>query len=500
MKKIIVVGAGPGGLTAGMLLSHRGFDVTIYEKNHRVGGRSQELDLNGFKFDLGPTFLMMKFLLDQVFEESGRKIDDYLKFDLLDPMYRLQYEDKKVDIFWKKEKLKKELEEKIGMPPETYDKFLEKEGVRFKKMYPCLQKSYHKLTSYLSVDLFKALPHLGIGKSMYSDLGRYVKNESDRLAFSFQSKYLGMSPWECPAAFMIIPYIEHQFGIYHVEGGLSRISDAMAKVIEEEKGTIKLNSPIKKLIIEKGAVKGVELENGEKDFADEVILNADFAYAMSQLAEGKTKKYSKPKLSKKKYSCSTFMLYLGLKKTYDLEHHTILFSEDYKKYVNKIFKDHDMDEDLSIYVRNASINDKTLAPEGKSAVYVLVPVPNNRSKIDWDKDKKKWRELVIKQMEEKLKMTNLEANIEVEKIITPKDWEIDYNVFLGATFNLAHTLDQMLSLRPRNKFEEWENCYLVGGGTHPGSGLPTIYESGRITSNLISEKYKIKYTSYNNQV
>lgn len=499
-KKIIIIGAGPGGLTAGMILSHRGFEVTIYEKDKKVGGRNQAIELDGFKFDTGPTFLMMKFLLDEVFKESGRDIDDYLRTAPLDPMYRLQFEDKKIDLFWDKQRLKKELKEKIDMPESVYDHFLKKEGQRFKHMYPCLQKSYHRLTNYLDVDLLRAIPYVSFGKSMFDELGNYVPKEEDRMAFSFQSKYLGMSPWECPAAFMIIPFVEHQFGIYHVEGGLSEISEAMSKVIEENGGKIHLKTPVKHLLFEDKKVIGIELENGEIDHADETIINADFAYAMEKLTNGKAKKYSPEKLKKKKYSCSTFMLYLGLDKVYDLEHHTILFSKDYKDYVTKIFKDFELTEDLSIYVRNASINDPTLAPEGKSALYILVPAPNNKSGLDWDNIKDEWRDRVLDIMEDRLKMKGLRESIEVEKIITPKDWEVNYNVYLGATFNLAHSLDQMLYLRPRNKFEAFGNCYLVGGGTHPGSGLPTIYESARISSNLISDKYGLEYETFNKKI
>ncbi len=496
-KKIIIIGAGPGGLCAGMILSYRGFDVTIYEKDEQVGGRNKNLKLGDYTFDVGPTFVMMKFIFDEMFEEAGKKLDDYLQMDLLDISYQLRYFNKEVDVYWDKTKLKKELEQKIGMTPEMYDYFFDREKKRFDHIFPCLQKPYHKLKNNFNLDLIKTIPHLSLGHSVFSELGRYIKKEEDRLVFSFQTKYLGMAPWKCPAFFMILSYLEHAFGIYHVQGGLGKISEAMAKVTRENGGVIHLKKPVKSLLFEGKKVIGVELENGEKDYADDTIINADFSWAMTHLAKGKTKKYTPKKLKKKKYSCSMLMLYLGVKKTFDLEHHTVVFSKNYEEYINRINNSGQMYEDLSIYIRNPNKIDSTLAPKGKTALYVLVPAPNNKSGLDWDSIKDEWRDRVLDIMEDRLNMKGLRESIEVEHIITPDDWEADFNVHLGAVFNLSHTLDQMLYLRPRNEFEEFDNCYLVGGGTHPGSSLPTIYESSRISSNLISDKYGIDYETLN---
>jgi phytoene desaturase len=336
---------------------------------------------------------------------------------------------------------------------------------------------------------------------MYDVLSGYFSSKSLKISFTFQSKYLGMSPWSCPAAFMIIPYIEHAFGIYHVTGGLSRISESMAKVVKEEKGKIHLNKTVKELILDGKRVKGIKLSDGQKIFADKVIINSDFAYSMTNIVGKRIlKRWNKEKLMKKNFSCSTFMIYLGLDKVYDLPHHNIIFSENYEKYIKDISKHKDPSDDISLYIRNASINDKTIAPKGMSNIYVLVPVSNRKSRFDWTKNKIKFRDLVIKKIKEKTSIKDIEKHIVFEKIITPDDWEEEYNVFLGATFNLGHDLFQMLYFRPHNKFEELQDCYLVGGGTHPGSGLPTIYESGRITANMISSHYKIPFKFLNKHI
>ncbi len=488
-KKIVIIGAGPGGLTAGMILS-KYFDVEIFEKEKTPGGRNAALKLGNFTFDTGPTFLMMKFVLDEAFKAAGRKSEDYLKFTDLSPMYRLQFSDDHVDIYRDHKKTEKEMRKVFGDDAEGLKEFLKKEKERYDKIFPILKKDYSSWKSFLDHKFIKGLPYLALWTSVYNIMGKYFKEENARLCFTFQSKYLGMAPWDCPGAFSIIPYVEHAFGIYHVEGGLCMISEAMSKVIKEKKGKITYGTPVKELIIEGKKVRGVRLESGKEVFADSVIINADFAYAMSSLVpKGSLKKYSKEKLKKKKYSCSTFMIYLGLKKKYDLKHHTIVFADIYKKNISDIFKGK-LSEEVSFYVQNASLNDKTLAPKGKSAIYILVPVANKKADIDWKKETPKVRKAVMERLKDRLGMDDIEKNIEKEKIITPDDWEKDYNVFLGATFNLAHSSDQMTLFRPHNRFEELENCYLVGGGTHPGSGLPTIYESGMITSRLLKEDLK----------
>ena len=490
-KKIIIVGAGPGGLTTGMILSSRGYDVHIYEKESCVGGRSANIQKGPYSFDAGPTFLLMKSILDQSFELAGKKSEDYLNFKKLDPMYVLNYGEKKLSVSSDQDKMYEEIKRVFPGNEDGYLKFMEGEKKKFDNAYPCLEKDYSTFSSLISLRLLKALPYIDITKNVYQVASKYFKDELMRLSFTFQAKYLGMSPWECPGIFGILPYMEHANGIYHVEGGLSRISEKMAQVIKENGGNIHLNSPIKKVITEGREAKGILLESGEKIYGDAVVLNADFAYAASNLFDdGLLKKYSKEKLKKKSYSCSTYMLHLGVDKEYDEPHHQIVFADDYKKNLTDIFNKKTLSDDISVYIRNSSINDKTVAPEGHSSIYILVPVPNNEANIDWDNEKEGFRKKIFETLKQSTTFTDLEDHIIEEVVVTPKNWEVDFNVFFGATFNLSHKMSQMLYFRPRNRFEEISKCYLVGGGTHPGSGLPTIYESARISSNLIEKDLK----------
>jgi len=475
MKKVAIVGAGPGGLTAGMILAHRGYDVSIYEIKNQVGGRNGTIKKNGFTFDIGPTFLMLKPVLDEMFQEINEDINNYLNFYDLDPMYHLVFKNKSIKISPNHQKTRDEIANKFPGNESGFDKLINREEKRFNVAFPCLKKDYSKFIQLFNKDLFKFLPKLSFPNSMHDELGKYFKDEDLKMAFTFQSKYLGMSPWDCPAAYMIIPYIEHNFGIQHVRGGLSEISEAMNKAFQKKGGKLFLNhevSDIKK--------NSITLKNGKQIEADYVINNADAGYALKNLMNHQD-------LSKKDFSCSTFMLYLGLDIELELEHHTVFFSDDYKSFVDSIFHGKKLNPDISFYVRNASPIDKTLAPEGCSNIYILLPVPNNKSKIDWDIEGPKIRKLLLNKLEEKIGK-KIQQHIQTEISINPKEWEEKYNVFLGATFNLGHKLSQMLYFRPHNLLKN--GVYLVGGGTNPGSGLATIYESGRIAADIICKKNK----------
>ena len=494
-RTVVVIGAGPGGLASAMLLARRGFKVNVFEKAPHVGGRTAEVSIGGYRFDLGPTFLMMKFLLDELFEDAGRETASYLDCRLLDPMYRLHFADKTMLARSRPDDMKAEIERVFPGEGAGLDRFLSAESVRFKKLYPCLQKDYGSPFTLMHKTLLSALPHIAPGRSLYDVLSTYFRSEELRLAFTFQSKYLGMSPWDCPGLFAMIPYTEHAHGIYHVMGGLCQIPQAFAKVAREEGAEIHTSCGVKRVLLRGRKACGVELDNGENVFCDDVVINADFGHAMSTLFPGNDLgKYNPAALKKRKYSCSTFMMYLGLDRTYpDAEHHMIVFAEDYKRCLDEITKTKIVSEDLSLYVRNAVTLDPSCAPQGHSALYILAPVPNNTGEIDWDEQRSVYRDNILQLLELRTPYKGLRNHIREELIVTPADWEKEKSVFLGATFNMGHSWDQMLYFRPHNKFELFDNTYLVGGGTHPGSGLPTIFESARISSNLICDKYGVPH-------
>lgn len=490
-KKIFVIGAGPGGLAAAMLLAGRGYHVEVFEKQSYLGGRTSSFTKDGYTFDRGPTFLSMPYILEELFDAVGRRMNDYLSMIEIDPMYELKFDTLSVFPSRDSSITKERIDQTFPGEGEGYLQFMRETEKKMNALMPVLQNRHSSLLDYTRWRTIKALPELSLGQSLYQVLSKYFKDERLKLAFTFQSKYLGMSPWDCPGAFSILSYMEHKYGVFHPTGGLNQIPKAMAKVVQEFGGSIHLNTGVEKLITKNKKIIGIETTSGDRLHCDDVVINADFAKAMTTIVEDRDLKiYTKKRLEKKKYSCSTFMIYAGVKKTFDLPHHTILFSNDYKKNVEEITHSKILSEDPSIYIQNASVTDGELAEKGKSAMYLLAPVPNNFSLIDWEENKHAFKQLVYEQVEKKTGFKGLRENLEVEEIITPLDWEEKHHVYKGATFNLAHNLGQMMYFRPHNKFQELENCWLVGGGTHPGSGLPTIFESARITANLIFDADK----------
>ena len=339
--------------------------------------------------------------------------------------------------------------------------------------------------------LLKMLPMLRPHQSVDTYLKRFFADERVRLAFCFQSKYLGMSPFRCPSLFSILSFLEYEYGVFHPIGGCAAVTAALARVAERLGVEICLNEPVEEILFTGRRATGVRTATGTHR-ADAVVINADFARAMEKLVPDQLRRrWTNRKLAKKKYSCSTFMMYLGVDGTFDLPHHTIHIAKDYVGNLDDIENKHVLSDDPSFYVQNACVTDPTLAPRGKSALYVLAPVTHQHANVDWEQERPRFRELMMNQIK-KAGYDIDPARIRYERVITPADWDSRYEIYRGATFNLAHTLDQMLHLRPQNRFEDLDGVYLVGGGTHPGSGLPVIFESARISSRLLLEELGVR--------
>ena len=489
-KKVTVIGAGPGGLAVSMLLVAKGYEVVVYEKQSYIGGRTSRLTLGEYNFDLGPTFFMMPGILEEIFQMAGRQLQDYVQIQEINPLYTLKFKDLSFTPTRNYEEMIQEIENKFPGNGAGYDQFMKIEGEKFDRVTKLLQQPFTKITDLITRNMVSAFPKLNALDTVYGRLSNYFSDERLKWAFSFQAKYLGMSPWECPGTFTILSYLEHRFGLFHPIGGVNKLCEAMAQVIEEYGGKIHTGTGVKQVVVKEKKAVGVLLENGEMVPSDDVIINADFGHAATNLFKQRDlKKYRKENLEKKKLSCSTFMLYLGINKPLNLPHHMILFADDYKQNVDEMTKEMKLSEDPSIYVHNPSKIDPTLAPKGKSALYVLMPVPNLQADIDWGKEKHGVREKILSVLELEPELHDIRSHIEVEKIVTPIDWQNEMYVYKGATFSLAHNLSQMMYFRPHNKFEDVNHCFLVGGGTHPGSGLPTIFESAKISATLLNQQY-----------
>ncbi|MFO0891560.1 MAG: phytoene desaturase family protein [Isosphaeraceae bacterium] len=487
-KRVLIIGAGPGGLASAMLLAGAGYDVTVLERHKRVGGRTTTIAEDGFRFDLGPTFFLYPRVLQTIFGAVGRDLMAEVPMIRLDPQYHL--------VFGAGGELKAtpdvaRMEQAIAAisPDDARQlrRFLADNRVKMNEFRSILESPFLRWRDLLSPQLAKVLPLLRPWLSLDGELRRYFRDPRVRLAMTFQSKYLGMSPFNCPSLFSILSFLEYEYGVYHPVGGCGAVSDSMARIAEDLGAKISLDDEVQEILFKGRRAVGVRSRSGTHH-ADAIVINADFARAMTRLVpDHLRRRWSDRKLKTKKFSCSTFMLYLGIDGRYDdLAHHTIYLAKDYLDNLADIETRHRLSADPSFYVQNACVTDPGLAPEGRSTLYVLLPVTHQHPNVDWEVEGPRYREVALDQLA-KLGLHDVRSRIRYEKMVTPAHWDRDHQIHLGATFNLAHNLSQMLHLRPRNRFEDLESVYLVGGGTHPGSGLPVIYESARITSRILGE-------------
>ena len=494
--RVVVVGAGPGGLACAMLLAYKRFSVTVFEKQRRVGGRTGRIERGGYRFDVGSTMLVLRSELESLFTAVGRRSTDYLSFQGLDPLYRLIIGETVLDVSRDPKHTAEAIEQRFPGGAARYRAFLTRERERFLALYPCLQRDYPSLFAMAHPSLLRVLPHLNPFRSAAATMLDYFGREELQTAFSMNLLFLGMSPWKSPGIFSMLPLIEHGWGIWHVRGGINSTCDAMRRVIEECGGVVRTEAPVRRVLTDGRRASAVELVDGSRVAADEVVVNADFGHAASHLfAPGALPGYTPPRLAALRYSCSTYMLYLGLDEVLPLAHHSLIFSRSYRAEIDAVFDRHRLADDFSVYLCNPSVTDDSMAPAGHSALTAVIMTPNTREgTIDWREARDAVRDRILEKLSALVARPDLEARIREQVIITPWDWEHRLDIRHGAVFNLRHELRQLLALRPPNRLRPLVNVYLVGGGTHPGSGLPLIFESAKIAERLICRAHGLAET------
>lgn len=472
-----------------MLLARAGLHVRVLERLDVPGGRTSTITTpEGFRFDLGPTFFLYPRVLDEIFADCGYDLRREVEMVRLDPQYRLVFgAGGELLATPNTERMEAEVARLAPADRGAFTRFMTANREKFERFAPFLEQPFESWLDLVTPDLLKLMPILKPWKSLDSELGSFFSDERIRLAFTFQSKYLGMSPFRCPSLFSILSFLEYEHGVFHPTGGCGAVSTAMARIATDMGVEIRYNEPVESLEFEGRKVTAVQTPQA-RYAADATVVNADFARTMTRLVPDRLRRrWSDRKIASKRFSCSTFMLYLGIEGRYDdIPHHTIYLSKNYRENLADIETRHRLGSDPSMYVQNAGITDSTLAPPGMSTLYLLIPVTHRHPNIDWRREATAYREVALDQLD-RIGIHGIRERIRYEKMITPDDWQDDYEIYRGATFNLSHDLKQMLHLRPHNRFEDLEGVYLVGGGTHPGSGLPVIYSSARITSDLLLE-------------
>ncbi len=489
-KRIIVIGSGFGGLATASRLLSQGHDVTIFEKRDKPGGRAYVYDVNGFKFDGGPTVITAPFMFDDIYKAAGKKREDYITFVPCNPFYRIfDHNGKSFDYNNDHEFTLGEIKKRNPTDAEGYEKFLGTTKAIFDKGFIELaDKPFLKFTDMLKVapDLIKLQSY----KSVYKYVSQYIEDDFLRRCFSFHPLLVGGNPFDTTSIYAMIHYLEREWGVHYAMGGTGAIVKALVDLIEDQGGSIHLNAEIDEILVENGEAKGIRLKDGEIHKADVVVSNADVAFTYKNMINKKhRKKYTDRKIERTKYSMSLFVIYFGTKKRYldsGLAHHNIILGERYKGLLSDIFHDKKLADDFSLYLHMPTITDPSMAPEGHEAFYVLSPVPHLDSGTDWNEMAPKYRDAIMQFLEDNY-IPGLQENLVAEHYIDPLHFQDTLNSFKGSAFSVEPILTQSAWFRPHNRSEDVDNLYFVGAGTHPGAGLPGVLSSAIIAENLICE-------------
>jgi len=490
-KKIIIIGSGFGGLGAAVRLAARGHQVEIFEKRDKLGGRAYVYEINGFKFDGGPTVITAPFMFDDLFALAGKKREDYLTFVPVNPFYRIfDHEGRQFDYNNDLDFILKEIDKVSPSDKEGYQRFLQTTKPIFDKGFLELaDKPFLHVSEMLKVapDLIRLQSY----KSVYQYISQFIKDPFLRMVFSFHPLLVGGNPFETTSIYAMIHYLEREWGVFYAMGGTGAIVNALAQLFTELGGKIHLNADVDEILVgENRKVTGIRLHDGSIHKADDIISNADVAWTYRNLIPAQYRKVNtNARYDHMRYSMSLFVIYFGTKRRYldsRLAHHNIILSSRYKDLLTDIFRKKTLAEDFSLYLHMPTITDPSMAPEGGESFYVLSPIPHLEGDVDWRSMAPKYKEKILTFLEERY-LPDLRANIVAEHYIDPLHFEGVLNSFRGAAFSVEPILTQSAWFRPHNRSEDFDNLYFVGAGTHPGAGLPGVLSSSIIAENLIQE-------------
>ncbi|MDQ4121061.1 MAG: phytoene desaturase family protein [Acidobacteriota bacterium] len=493
MKKVIIIGAGLGGLAAAIRLAALGFSVTILEKNESVGGKVNFIESGGYKFDTGASLLTMRHVLKDLFEVANRRLEDYLELVLLEPICRYFWSDGTV--FDASRNLPKTLKEIEKIEPRGIAGF-EKFMTDARRKYEVAERTFlahslNDLPKLLRPRYAKDLAAISSWKTLNAHNRKYFRSLKLQQLFNRFATYNGSSPYQTPATFALIPFVEFGLGAWYVRGGIYEIPKALTRVATELGVEIKIGCEAEKVLCTNHRAVGIKLKNGEEIRADFVVSNADAIETYRDLIEEKDRpSFLNKRLEKIEPSCSGFVLLLGAKKQFpQLAHHNIFFSDDYPAEFNSIFKEKRPAVNPTIYVCAVSRTDPTQAPTGCENLFVLINAPYTSEQTNWEKEKKPYRDLIIKKLED-FGLKNLENSIEYEQIITPADFEEKYRANRGSIYGVSSNGVFAAFLRPPNQSKDVRNLFFVGGATHPGGGMPLVMLSGKMAADLIQREIK----------
>lgn len=487
--RVVVIGAGFGGLAAAVRLQARGYQVTLIERRDAPGGRAYVYRDGGHVFDAGPTVITAPWLIEELFALAGRRAEDYLRFVELDPYYQIRFHDGRVFNYRGDEgRMLAEVERFSPRDVDGYRRFLRVSEQIFRKGFEELGDVPF---SYLGdmVRVAPALIRLRAYRSVYGMAKEHFQDEALRQVMSFHPLLIGGHPFAASSIYSMIHFLELKWGVHFPLGGTGAIVAALAKLLGELGGELRLGETVEEVVVEKGRAVGVRLAGGGVVRARYVVANTDAAFLYQHLlGQRERRRWSPDRLEHSRYSMSLFVAYFGVDRRYeDVAHHSILLGPRYRGLLDDIFRRRVLAEDFSLYLHRPTATDPSLAPPGCDTFYVLSPVPNleeDGGRIDWETEGERYRERLFAHLEATL-MPGLRSHLRVVRHITPLTFRDELLSLHGAAFSFEPLLWQSAYFRPHNRSEEVKNLFLVGAGTHPGAGLPGVLCSARVVDRLI---------------
>ena len=482
----IVIGSGFGGIAAALRLKAKNHNVTLIEKHNDLGGRARVFKKKGFTFDGGPTVITAPYLIDELFELFNKNSKDYIKLTPLKTWYQFIFEDNsKFDYSGNEIEMEKQIEQiekkdvvgysrLVKFTKKIFDKgYLELADVPFDKPFTMMKQ----LPSLLALKSYK---------SVYSLVSSYINNEKLRRMLSMHPLLVGGNPFTTTSIYGLILYLEKKWGIHYSMGGTGNIISGLEKLMNEEGIKIIKGHEVSEIKINKSNVNGIKLSDGKYIEANNVICNADPPSVYDKMIDKNNENFLfKWKKRRMDYSMGLFVYYFGTKKIYnEVEHHTIKFGNKYKEHLDDIFDNKKLNNDISYYLHRPTATDKSMAPPNHDCFYVLVPVPNNQSKINWKIEGEKLKNLVIEKMQEHL-LPNLKENIVEDFYLTPDYFENELNTKHGSGFSIQPKFTQSAYFRFHNKSEVYSGLYFVGAGSHPGAGVPGVLSSAKVLDKIL---------------
>jgi len=484
----IVIGSGFGGLAAAVRLGARGYRVTVLERLDQPGGRARVFREDGFVFDAGPTVITAPFLLEELWELCGRRLEDEIDLRPVDPFYRIRFHDgSEFEYTGDADRMRAEVARFSPGDVEGYDAFVAMSERIFRVGFEEL--GHVPFSSPLDMaKIAPAMIRLKSYRTVYGLVSSYIRNEKLRQVLSFHPLLVGGNPFTTTSIYSLIAYLERKWGVHFPIGGTGALVRGIIGLIEGQGGVLRLNADVDSVIVEDGRARGVRLEGGEEIASDIVVSNADTAWLYRYLVpESERRRWTDRRIEKARYSMGLFVWYFGTKRKYeDVAHHTILLGPRYKGLLEDIFDNKKLADDFSLYLHRPTVTDPDLAPPGCDAFYVLSPVPNLSGDADWSRQTEPYRAAIEAYLGSTV-MPGLSDEIVVSRVLQPLDFQDQLLAFRGAAFGLEPILTQSAWFRPNNESEDVKGLYLVGAGTHPGAGLPGVLSTARVLDSVVPD-------------